>query len=102
MLVHAPEADITVAERVPPGVEHLAVEAEDAFAGYVCGRWGERGEAVIDAGAVLVANARDKMPERQSVVPARIGEDGSEQGGAVPWHVGSGIEIGPGLKESKW
>src|SRR6266446_3222363 len=101
MLEHAPEADTTVAERAPPGVEHLAVEAEDAFAGYVCGRWGERGEAVIDAGAILIANARDKMPESQSVVLARIGEDDAEQDVAFRWHVGSEIKFGQGFKKRR-
>src|SRR5882724_11902574 len=71
-LIGAPEADVAVAEGVPPGVEHLAVEAENAFAGYTCGRWSERGEAVTDTGAIFIADAREQMPECQGVVLARI------------------------------
>src|SRR6266478_549785 len=41
VLVHAPEADVAVAEGVPPGVEHLAVErSEERRVGKECrSRW---------------------------------------------------------------
>src|SRR5258705_2309634 len=101
MLVHAPEADVAVAEGVPPGVEHLAVEAENAFAGYARGRRSERGEAVIDVGAILIADAREQMPESQSVVLARIGEDDAEQDFAFRCRVGSEIKFGQGSKKRR-
>src|SRR6266478_10121458 len=79
VLVHAPEADVAVAEGVPPRVEHLAVEAEDALVSYTCGRRSERGEAVIDAGAIFIADAGQQMPKRQGVVLARIHKDDPKQ-----------------------
>src|SRR5260370_41686545 len=57
--VGAPQVDIAEAEGVPPGVQHWLIEAEDAVASYVCGCRGERGKAVIDAGAICVVDARE-------------------------------------------
>src|SRR6266850_462535 len=79
VLVHAPEPDVAVAEGIPPGVEHLAVEAENAFAGYAFGRRSECGEPVIDTGAIPITDAREKVPECQCVVLAGIDEDEPKQ-----------------------
>src|SRR2546425_7526455 len=99
MLVHAPEADVAVAEGVPPGVEDSAVEAENALAGYARGWRSERGEAVINTGAIRIADAREQMPERQSVVLTRIGEDDAEQDFAFRRRVGSEIKFGQGFNK---
>jgi hypothetical protein len=57
VLVGAPQRYIAEAEGVPPGVEHGAIEAQDALSSYAS-RWrGERGEAIIDAGTIRIANA---------------------------------------------
>src|SRR5882724_4490316 len=78
-LIGAPEADVAVVEGIPPGVEHLAVEAEDAFACYAGGWRCERGEAVIDAGAICIADAGEQMPKRQSVALARVHKNDAKQ-----------------------
>src|SRR5229473_8696378 len=56
--VGAPQVDVAEAEGTPPGVQHLPVEAEDAFAGNTFRRRSEPGEAVIEAGAISIAHAR--------------------------------------------
>src|SRR6266850_4567217 len=87
MLVHAPEPDVAVAQGVPPGVEHLAVEAENAFASYACWWWGERGEAVINPRAIRIADTREQVPKGERVALARIHKDDSQQGAALRWCV---------------
>src|SRR5260370_42414595 len=57
VLVGAPEPDFAAAEGVPPGIEHLAIEAQNAFARYACGERSERGETVINGGAGVHPNA---------------------------------------------
>ena len=63
MLVGAPQVDVAKAEGVPPGVQHGTVEPEDALASDA--RWGRsnRGETIIDAGAIGVTDAGEQMPE---------------------------------------
>src|SRR6266851_10445945 len=63
--VGAPQVDVAEAEGVPPGVEHGAVEAEDAVASYGCGWRSERGEAIIDTRAIGFADAGKQMPESE-------------------------------------
>src|SRR6266850_7321835 len=87
VLVHAPEPDVAVAEGIPPGVEHLAVEAENAFASYACWWWGERGEAVINPRAIRIADTREQVPKGERVALARIHKDDSQQGAALRWCV---------------
>src|SRR5260370_34480175 len=64
----APQVDVAEAEGIPPGVQHGAIEAQDAVAGHACGRRSERGEAVIDGGAVGIAHAREEMPKSERIV----------------------------------
>ena len=55
--VGAPQVDVAEAEGIPPGVQHGAIEAQDAIASYACRRWSERGEPVIDDGAIGITDA---------------------------------------------
>src|SRR6266851_6253937 len=57
--VGAPQVDIAEAEGVPPGVQHWLIEAEDAVSGYGCGWRSERGEALVDARAIIITDARE-------------------------------------------
>jgi hypothetical protein len=70
-----PQVDVAEAEGVPPGVEHGAVEAEDAVASYVCGWRSERGEVIIDTGAIGFADAREQVPKGKRVILARVNEE---------------------------
>src|SRR6266446_479291 len=78
--VSAPQVDVAEAERTPPGVQHLPVEAQDAFAGNVFGRRSEPGEAVIETGAIGIAHAREQVPKCERVVLARVSQKDTEQG----------------------
>src|SRR5260370_23724959 len=78
--VGAPQVDVAEAEGIPPGVQHGAIEAQDAIASYACRRRSERGEAVIDAGAIGIADTREEMPKRKCIIFARVGKQDAEQG----------------------
>src|SRR5882724_8493587 len=81
-LVGAPEADVAVAEEVPPSVKHLSVEAEDAVASYACWGRGECSETVAYTRTICFVNTREQVPESESVVLARVGKDRAKQGAA--------------------
>src|SRR5712692_4569130 len=53
----APEVNITVTERVPPGIQHFLVKAQNAFARGVRRRGRKRGQSIINAGAIGIADA---------------------------------------------
>lgn len=80
-----PEGDVAEVERVPPGVEHGDVEAEDTFAGYAGRRRNERSEAVVNGGAFCRAYAGEEVPERESVTRARFVQYEIEGGFAARW-----------------
>jgi hypothetical protein len=91
--VGVPQVDVAEAEGVPPGVQHWLIEAEDAVAGYGCGWRSERGEAIIDAGAIGVADAREQVPKSKRVVFARVNEKDAELGMALLRRGGSKIKL---------
>src|SRR6266446_3995953 len=78
--VSAPQVDVAKAERTPPGVQHLPVEAEDAFACYAFRRRSEPGEAVVEARAISIADAREQVPKGERVAFARLYQEDAEQG----------------------
>ena len=76
MLEAAPQANVAKIESIPPGVEHRAVEVEDAVARDAVRRRNQRGESVENSGTVGVIRARQEMPEREAVVDARFIQNG--------------------------
>src|SRR5437867_4051436 len=56
-LVHVPQINVTVAERIPPRVQHHLVEPQNAFARNVLGRPSQRGKTIVDAGAIRITHA---------------------------------------------
>src|SRR6266478_5072056 len=65
VLEGAPHENVPEAEGVPPVVEHLPIQAQGALAGYACGWWSDRSEAIIDAGAFHIADAGEQMPKSE-------------------------------------
>src|SRR5260370_37748080 len=92
--VGAPQVDVAEAEGIPPGVQHGAIEAQDAIASYACRRRSERGEAVIDAGAIGITDAGKQMPESERIFLARVGKEDAEQGVALRRSGGAKIKFG--------
>jgi hypothetical protein len=74
VLEGAPHENVAEAEGVPPRVEHLPIQAQGAVASYACRRWSERGEAIIDAGAIRIADAGEQVPNRERVFLAGVDE----------------------------
>src|SRR6202008_2466457 len=70
---------IAVTERVPPRVQHLLVETQDALARNVCRRRSERGEPIINAGAFRVADTRQQMPQRKGIWFLRLMQHSFQQ-----------------------
>src|SRR6266849_10681349 len=79
VLEGAPHENVPEAECVPPVVKHLPIQAQDAFASYACGWWSDRSEAIIDAGAIRIADAGEHMPKRERVFLARVNEEDPKQ-----------------------
>src|SRR6266571_1237738 len=80
VLEGAPHENVAEAEGVPPVVEHLPIQAQNALAGYACRRWSERGEAIIEAGAFHIADAGEQVPKRERVFLAGVNEEDPKQG----------------------
>src|SRR5260370_24043839 len=77
--VGTPQVDIAEAEGAPPAVQHLPIEAQDAFARYAFRRRSKRGEAVIEAWAIGIADAREQVPKCESGIFPRVNEEDAEQ-----------------------
>src|SRR5260370_698085 len=77
--VGTPQVDIAEAEGAPPAVQHLPIEAQDAFARYAFRRRSKRGEAVIEAWAIGIADAREQVPKCESVIFPRVNKGDAEQ-----------------------
>src|SRR5260370_11719943 len=73
------QVDIAEAEGAPPAVQHLPIEAQDAFARYAFRRRSKRGEAVIEAWAIGIADAREQVPKCESVIFPRVNKEDAEQ-----------------------
>src|SRR6266566_1500589 len=83
VLERAPHENVAEAEGVPPRVEHLPIQAQDALAGYACRRWSERGEAIVHTRAIRIADAGEQMPKSERVALARVYQDDAKQGIAL-------------------
>src|SRR6266567_6251209 len=83
VLEGAPHENVAEAEGVPPVVEHLPIQAQGALAGYACGWWSDRSEAIIDAGAIRIADAGEQMPKRERVFLAGVDEEDPKQSVAL-------------------
>src|SRR3984893_1561387 len=94
MLIGAPQRDVTVAERVPPGVQHLSIEAKDALSSCArrCRR--ESSETIINTGAIHIVDPGEQMPESQSVVFPRVEQDDTKQRAALCGRMGFEIKFG--------
>src|SRR5260370_15842137 len=91
-LVGAPQVDVAEAEGVPPDVQHWLIEAEDAVAGYGCGRRSERGEAIVDARAIIITDASEQMPKSERFILACVDENDVKQILAFCWRGGFKVE----------
>src|SRR5258708_36093704 len=76
--VGTPQVDVAEAERTPPGVQHLPVEAQDTFARYAFRRRSEGGQAVIEARPIGIAHAREQVPNGELVVLASVDQKDAE------------------------
>src|SRR5260370_36651168 len=65
--VGAPQVDVAEAERTPPGVQHLPVEAQDAFACDTFRRGSEPGEAANMTRPIRGTHAREQAPNAEAV-----------------------------------
>src|SRR6266571_1058768 len=99
VLEGAPHENVAEAEGVPPVVEHLAVQAQNALAGYACGWWSERGETIVHTRAIRIADAGEHMPKRERVFLARVNEEDPKQGVALCWRVHAKIKSRQGFAE---
>src|SRR2546427_10935893 len=99
--VHVPQINVAVAERVPPGIQHLLIEAQNAFARDLCGWRSERGQTIIDAGAIRIADAREQMPESERVILTRVYQDDAKKGIALSRRGGGKIKFGQCIAERR-
>ena len=67
---------------------------ENPVAGDASGRRNESGEAIVDFGALSTVRAREKMPECEAILCARLRENGFERSRAVTRGFGAEIKIG--------
>src|SRR5260370_8323754 len=95
----APHENVAEAEGVPPVVENLPIQTQGAVAGYACGWWSDRSEAIIDAGAIRIADAGEQVPNRERVFLARVNEEDPKQGVALCWRVHAKVKSRQGFAE---
>ena len=74
MFPKTPDGDVAEVEGVPVKVEHVGIELEDAVAGDALWRRSKIGEAVVNEMAVSACGTREKVPEGEGILRARLGE----------------------------
>src|SRR6266851_8561051 len=99
VLESAPHENVSEAECVPPVVKHLTIEAQNALAGYACGRWSERGETIVHTRAIRIADAGEQVPNRERVFLAGVDEEDPKQGVALCWRVHAKVKSRQGFAE---
>ena len=78
MFPETPDGNVAEVEGAPPGIEHFALQVEDAVARYAW-RWrNQRGEAIVDLFAIFAVGARQQVPQGESIARASFSENYSK------------------------
>jgi hypothetical protein len=63
----APQRNVTEVQLIPPQIQHVLVEAQNAVASDSRGRRNERRKTIVNAAAVRLVHAHKQVPKRERV-----------------------------------
>ena len=100
-LPSTPQRNVSEIKLVPPQIQHLLIKTQNAVARDFRRRRDERGQAVVDKIALRFTDAREEMPDGESVALARFSEDFAEFGAPLFRRAGRKIKLGQGLAKRR-
>src|SRR5579859_1340592 len=95
----APQGNVAEVQLIPPQIQHVLVEAQNAVASDSRRRRNERRKAIVNAAAVRLADPNKQVPKRERVTRAGFLQNHVEL--RIPLRRGARAKVEPGERLSK-